>query len=452
VEIIDQALAWRELRDDEYAPVSPPSVVPDLSTRPASLGVAVDLGTTEIRVTVWDTVRGRRLGGCTGPNPQSAFGADVLSRLGTASWRREDAAAIGRVARDAIGDAIGYVLRRARLDRSEVGRVVVVGNTAMLSLLTECGYDALLEPDNWAREIDCPVPDAGAWVRSWGLSSGARVDVARSLAGFVGSDLLADVLATGMTERSAKTLLIDFGTNSEIAVWDGTTLWATSTPGGPAFEGCGTEFGVPAGPGAVYRVRPRDGSGAFDCDAIGDPPPRGLCGSALVDVIASLVRDGRLKESGNFAREVGDAGVVIVGGEPGLVLRKRDVDAFQRAKAAIGAGTRCLLEEAGVPFSGLERVCVCGAFGRSLDVSNAQRVGLLPGGVCLGRFEMWGNAALAGCELLLQAPEGVTTLDRTRSNARLVNLARVPTFDDRFLESLYLEPARETRMTEGEPA
>ena len=452
VEIIDQAVAWRELRDDEYAPVSPPSVPPVLSAVPAGLGVAVDLGTTEIRVTLWDTVRGRRLGGCTGPNPQSAFGADVLSRLGTASWTGEDAAIIGRVARDAIGDAIGYVLRRAHLDRSDVGRVVIVGNTAMLALLTECGYDALLEPDNWAREIDCPVPDAGAWVRSWGLPSGTRVVVARSLAGFVGSDLLADVLATGMTQRSAKTLLIDFGTNSEIAVWDGTTLWVTSTPGGPAFEGCGTDFGVPAEAGAVYRVRPLAGSDGFDCDAIGDQPPRGLCGSALVDVVACLVRDGRLKKTGNFAREIGDNGVVVVGGEPELVLRKRDVDAFQRAKAAIGAGTRCLLEEAGVPSSGLERVCVCGAFGRSLDVPNAQWVGLLPGGVCLERFEMWGNAALAGCELLLLAPEGVAALDRARSNARLVNLARVPMFDDRFVESLYLEPARETRMAEGEPA
>jgi len=260
------------------------------------------------------------------------------------------------------------------------------------------------------------------------------------------------VLATGMTQRSAKTLLIDFGTNSEIAVWDGTTLWATSTPGGPAFESCGTDFGVPAEAGAVYRAIPGDASGGFACDVIGAEAPRGLCGSALVDVVACLVRDGRLKRTGNFAPEVGDDGVVIVEGEPDLVLRKRDVDAFQRAKAATGAGTLSLLEEAGVPPSDLERVCICGAFGRFLDVSNAQRVGLLPGDVAFERFEMWGNAALAGCELLLFAPEGGAAVERLRTRARLLNLAQVPAFDDRFVENLYLEPAGETRIAEGEPA
>ena len=452
VEIVDAAIAWRDLREDEYTPVPLPSEPRGIRTSSAGLGVAVDLGTTEIRVTVWDLSRRRGLGGCLGPNPQSTFGADVLSRLGTASWTGEDAAGVGRVARDAIGDAIDYVLLREHLDRSEVCRVVIVGNSAMLALLTECGYDALLEHDNWAREIDCHVSDARAWVRAWGLPESARVEVARPLAGFVGSDLLADVLATGMIEGTGKTLLLDLGTNTEIAVWDGTVLWVTSTPGGPAFESCGTDFGVPAEAGAVYRAMPRDASGTFACDVIGGEAPRGLCGSALVDVVASLVRDGRLKRTGNFAPEVGDDGVVVAEGEPDLVLRRRDVDAFQRAKAAIGAGTQCLLEEAGVPQSALERVYVCGAFGRFLDVANAQQVGLLPGTLSPDRFGLCGNAALAGCELLLFAPEGGAAVERLRTRARLLNLAQVPAFDDRFVENLYLEPAGETRITEGEPA
>jgi len=449
VEIVDPASSWRELGADEYAPVSPglPSAV---SAHPVGLGIAVDLGTTEIRVSAWDMPGRRRLAGCSGPNPQAGFGADVLTRLGTASRSPEDAAMIGRIARDAIGDAIGEVLRIGRLDRSEVCRVVIVGNTAMLALLTEEGGDTLLDPNSWSREVHCNVSDELAWLQAWGLSENAHIEVVRPLAGFVGSDLLAGVLATGMTEGPAKTLLIDFGTNSEIAVWDGTTLWVTSTPGGPAFEGCGTDIGVPAEAGAVFRVRPHDAAGNFSYEVIGGRPPRGLCGSALVDVIVCLVRDGRLKKTGNFAPQVGDDGVVVVKGEPDLVLRKRDVDAFQRAKAATGAGTTCLLEEAGIASGALERVYVCGAFGRFLDVANAQEVGLLPGAVLPERFELWGNAALAGCELLLFAAGGATCLERIRARARLVNLAQVRGFDDRFVESLYLEPIGEPRIAKDE--
>jgi len=451
VEVLDPAIAWRELGEDEFAPVSVapvPSGAPDVSK---GLGVAVDLGTTQIRVTVWDMSGRRRLGGCSGLNPQTGFGANVLARLETATSSGEGAATIGRVARDAIGDAIEHVLRWGRLDRSEVRHVVIVGNTSMLALLTESGHGALLEPEFWSREIECHVTDPRAWARAWGLPESTRIEIARPLAGFVGSDLLADVLATGMTERTAKTLLLDIGTNSEIAMWDGAVLWVTSTPGGPAFEGCGTDFGMPAEAGAVCRVRPREASGGFSCDVIGGQVPQGLCGSALVDVIACLVREGSLKRTGNFAAEVGDSSVVVVEGRPDLVLMKRDVDAFQRAKAAIGAGTQCLLEEAEVAASNLERVYVCGAFGHFLDVANSQEIGLLPSNVSSESFELWGNAALAGCELLLFAPEGAAALERVREKARLVNMAFVPGFDDLFVQNLYLEPAGELQTVGGDP-
>ena len=138
-------------------------------------------------------------------------------------------------------------------------------------------------------------------------------------------------------------LLIDFGTNSEIALWDGRSLWVTSAAGGPAFEGCGIGCGTPAEPGAICRVtRPRsDRPAALEFQTIDDEKPRGLCGSGLVDLIACLLESGKLTRIGRFSAEVPRGGIVLLNGDrQPLVLTKRDVDIFQRAKAAIFAGVR----------------------------------------------------------------------------------------------------------------
>jgi len=424
---------WRSLGPQEIpkGPVIAPSPKKDGDHK--RYGVAVDLGTTHISLCFWDMGDAVRLSGRFGLNQQLHYGSDVMTRLVSAHRSREDANVISRAARDSIGDALLDICSREGYDPGQIGHLVIVGNTAMLSLLTGRGFELLLRPEYWTREIDCEPLGTDDWFASRSLHH-MTVEIVQPLAGFVGSDLLAGLVATELAEDTRPALLIDFGTNSEIALWDGRALWVTSAAGGPAFEGGGARCAMPAGPGAVYRIDERDGR--IDAQVIGIGKASGFCGSGMVDIVAYLVRTGNVDRIGNcVSGPNGDVPVEI----RHIMPEKKDIDAFQRAKAAIGAGVKFLMDGARLQPGDLGRVCVCGVFGRYLNLRNAQKIGLLPS-LPSERIELWGNAALAGCEALLLSSEMRDHVSLLRKKCRLVNLSQAPEFEDLFLENLYLQP------------
>lgn len=428
--------AWRALDLGEEAP---PTAAP---RRPggARYGVAVDLGTTHLRLALWDLAAGRRVAARTGRNPQGRFGADVLTRLAAAAESPELAHEVGQAARAAIGAGLADIFARDLDPRAggAVGEVVVVGNTAMLALLAGRNYATLLHPDHWEQAIDCRPAQVRPWCLDWGVGPDCRVELVQPLAGFVGSDLLAGVLAVELTAGPPGSLFVDFGTNTELALWDGQRLWVTSTPGGPAFEGSGISCGMPAEPGAIARAAAIDATPRFSFEVIGSGAPRGLCGSGLIDVVAALVDSGALHSGGRFKRPAGAEGFAL---GTDLVVRAADVDALQRAKAGVAAAVLCLLEQAGLGLDELRRVVVAGAFGRFLRVAAAQRIGLLPP-LPPARIELYGNTALAGCERLLFATDRATVHRALVAQARLINLSLLSAFDERFIDNLRLQPMR----------
>jgi uncharacterized 2Fe-2S/4Fe-4S cluster protein (DUF4445 family) len=406
----------------------------------APLGVAVDLGTTYLSVLLCDLDTGRWLAGCRGHNPQSTFGADILTRLAAAVAAPAAARRMRHQTIAAIGSALWHLAVRQGVSLERIGAVTLVGNTAMSALVSGQHLDRLIEPRHWAEAVEWLPPDTGDWALAWGLLPGTRILAAPPLAGLIGSDLLAGVLATGLTEAAdgGGHLLIDFGTNSELALWDGAVLWCTSAAGGPAFECSGMRCGYPAEPGAIARVRFRGETP--DYRVIGGGAPRGLCGSGLVDLIAGLRRTGRLDERGRFAPDVPPAGYALgQGQDPGapLVLSSADVDLLQRAKAAIGVGIMALLAKAGMRYADLRRLCVGGTFGHALDIPNARALGLLPP-LPAERIELCGNTALAGCADLLVQPARLARLQALSERARVINLAQYADFEAAFLDHLYL--------------
>lgn len=410
------------------------------AARAHPLGVAVDLGTLQIRVALWDLETKTRLAARVGLNPQRDLGVDVLTRLTAAAESDQTARELSWLVRGAIGDALAEMAGAVGCELRRVRRVAVVGNTAMLCLLANRQRGVLLQPDAWTREIDCTPTDTAAWAAAWGIAADALVQVIPPLAGFVGSDFLAAVLATRLTEGVANTLLVDVGTNSEIGFWDGETLWATSSPGGPAFESAGAGCGMPAETGAIFRFEREAGTASgFRCEVIGVGEPRGICGSGLVDAVACLLEAGTLNAAGRFARGVDERGVVLATGRGEIVLRRRDIDAFQRAKSATAAGVACVLARTGRSAEELERLCVCGAFGSHLNVRRAQAVGLLPT-MPSERVELHENAALRGCERLLLANEGAAGVASLKRITKLINLATAPEYEERFVEHLFLRP------------
>jgi uncharacterized 2Fe-2S/4Fe-4S cluster protein (DUF4445 family) len=226
-----------------------------------------------------------------------------------------------------------------------------------------------------------------------------------------------------------------------MALWDGTILWVTSAAGGPAFEGSGMGCAVPAEPGAIVRVR---AGTPLHFEVMGGGEPKGVCGSGLVDWVACLRQAGTLSSRGNLVDGAGEEALSLGGKGSQILLCKRDVDVFQRAKAAISAGVHLLGQRAGIAGQDLRRIVTTGLFGRALDVVNAQAIGLLPA-TAPTRVETYDNLALAGCEIVLTSTDGARAVETLRASARLLNLGQCAEFEELFVQGLFLAPM------EGQP-
>jgi uncharacterized 2Fe-2S/4Fe-4S cluster protein (DUF4445 family) len=405
-------------------------------------GVAVDLGTTHLRVTLWNLRTGQRIASRKGINPQDSFGADVLTRLDAALQHIEKAQKLSELVREAIINALRDMLAREvgeiKLMLPEIGQMTIVGNTAMLALLTSQGYADLLNPDFWQTQINCQPENYATWHAQWSLPN-AKIEIFPPIAGFVGSDLTADLIATKLCDGANAAILLDVGTNTEIALWTGKKLLITSVPGGSALETVGIQNGMAAESGAIVHIKQNENG--LILETINHESARGFCGSGLVDAIAVLVATKALKPSGRFAQSTNGQGFALIANNPHTVIMGRDVDAFQRAKAAIGSAMETLLYLAEMTWTDIERLCVCGAFGKHLNIENAQALGLLPP-ISAEKIELNADASLAGCELALLSDENFVLFEKIAANAQTFNLSLILDYEDRYINHLLLKPIR----------
>ncbi|MDD2761324.1 MAG: ASKHA domain-containing protein [Methylomonas sp.] len=403
-------------------------------------GVAVDLGTTHIRLSLWNRQTARCIASRYSINPQVAHGADVLTRLDAERLDEEDGLRIGLEARKALIEGVRDILSRDMGEvgpiLKQVGQVVIVGNTAMLMLVCGDSGESLYRLDNWQRPIECLVDDVDAWRRAWRMPN-AEIKIAQPIAGFVGSDLLADLFATQLTEGAFPALLADFGANTEVALWDGKRVWVTSVPGGPAFEGVGMRNGLTAETGAICRVRKLEAG--WRLDTLCDTPARGYCASGFIDAVALLLEEGQLKPSGRFAKAQPEGGVFLDPNNWRTAIYGGDIDIFQRAKASFAAAMMQLFGFAGLALEQLDTLWICGSFGHYLDLNNAARVGLLPA-IDPARVKLAANASLAGCEKILVEPGADRALAAILNKVKVVNLGGVFEYENRFIEHLRLQP------------
>lgn len=379
------------------------------------LGVAVDVGSTTVVAQLLDLSDARVLGVRSAVNAQAAHGADIMTRLDLAV--RDG----GRL-RDLLRRQIGALVHELLHGREEVPvNICLVGNTAMHHLFAGHPVAALAVHPFQPH-------DGSAWT-STGDALGwpwpCPVRFLPCLGGFVGSDLLAGILALGL-DPAAQDLevLVDLGTNGEIAVAGRGRLLCTSTAAGPAFEGARISCGMRATTGAIARVRP--GAERLDCEVLGGAKARGICGSGLVDALAAACELGWLGESGRLR---GRQDLPLV---EGLSLLAGDVREVQLAKGAIAAGIGLLLGELGASVADVARCHVAGAFGNSIDPAAAHRIGLLP--VPAERCVAAGNSALLGCKrALFEAPERWQGL-ATRCEHRDLNA--YPGFMDAYVDGM----------------
>lgn len=403
-------------------------------------GLAVDLGTTHIRLSLWNRQTGRHLGSRVGINPQVAFGADILTRLDANHLQHETQGILCREARQAIIGGVRDILSR---DLGEItpilaaiGKVLIVGNTVMLTLICGGDSDQLYELENWHQAVTCLAEDEEAWKQEWRMPN-AEISITQPLAGFVGSDLLADLFATGITQQAQPMLLVDLGTNTEIALWDGNTVWVTSVPGGPAFEGVGMRNGMQAETGAIFKVARQDSD--WQLATIGNSPIRGFCASGFIDAIALLLQEHLLKSSGRFTQPQPEQGYRLATDNRHSAIFASDIDIFQRAKASTAAAMAYLLSVTNLTVSDLKCLWICGNLGQHLDLGHAIQLGLLPE-MPRERIKLFTEASLAGCEAFLLNPHAANHLDTIIQSAKLINLGNLCAYEELFIENLRLQP------------
>lgn len=419
------------------------------------INVAVDLGTTNISLAADRTDPNDLHGEACVQNAQTQWGADVMTRLLAAS-HPATATELQNAAIDSIGAGLDRLGEELGFARTGIARIAVVGNAAMLALLTGRNHQLLLDPAHWKVPVACaPIPHELLQAR-WGLPARARIEVVQPMAGLLGSDLLAGLLATRIDASSAPALLMDVGANSEIALWDGQQLFATSAAGGAVFEGVGISCGAPASVGAVCRVH-QDATGRWHYDVIqpgacgagagagqvrqadamvAEGDAIGICASGLVDAVALLRGEGKLTRTGQLRRGTGSR--ISLPGSP-FWLTTRDIELLARAKAVIGSGCEVVCRRAGIGADRLEAVHVAGALGGYLDAEHASSIGLVPA-VAARVLQHRGNTALAGCRTYLADPSIRRLADELRARVQVISLATAREFEDAYFRNLYLRP------------
>ena len=399
-----------------------------VSGRP--LRVAVDIGTTTLAVCLVDAAEGKVLSVRTAANAQKSWGSDVVARIQAVIDDKAALEALHRVVVKQIEALVNDQLSAAGRVAAELDRVVVAGNTVMLHLFT--GAD----PSGMAcvpfRPIFLDTKTFLAADLGFAFPSPCQVSVLPGISAFVGADISAGVLATGLHLAEKTELLLDIGTNGEMVLGNSHGLVSTATAAGPAFEGAQITHGCPGVPGALDHAGWADQG--FWYTTIGDQPLTGICGSGLLDLAAVLRRGGQLDETG-YLELPEDQEEFFPDPAHAVSLSQGDIRQLQLAKGAIAAGLEILCLKAGVTIATIDTVHLAGGFGTFLRPSSALAIGLLPQGL-RGKVVPAGNTALKGALAVLAHEEALTQIQTIASQTRAVDLSTEAAFQMAFAEAM----------------
>lgn len=431
------------------------------NTEGRNYAIAVDIGTTTVCTQLLDIsspfderikqkgrTEGRIAGESSDYNGQISFGEDVISRIMYAQkpggLKRLQASIV-----DTINRLIDEMVEQTGINKNDVTLVVLAGNTTMIHLILG------LDPHNLMLEPYVPttteIPTVTAERIGLRASQSASTRFFPSVASYVGGDVVAGVLASGMFQRDEIALFIDVGTNGEIVVGNKEWLTCASCSAGPAFEGGGISSGVRAVRGAIEQVRISPSTLEPMLLTVGKGRPIGICGSGLIDTMAELFETGLIEQNGKFH---GDAGTERIRERQGIreyvvcyaedtaigrdiVITEADIDNLMRAKAAIYAGYRVLLENVGLDTGDIERVIIAGGFGHHVGLEKAKVIGLLPD-IPDDKFLFLGNGSLLGARLACLSYKLGVEAKAIAERMTNIELSNSKSFMDHFVAAMFI--------------
>ena len=413
-------------------------------TTARNFGIAIDLGTTKIAALLVDLSTGKTIDKKGVMNPQISFGEDVMSRIDFASENNLKLKQIQQVVIDAINGVVKDLCDLNDIKTTEILEMTLVGNTAMHHLflglpVRQLGLSPF--PALTSESIDLKSREVGI-----SIASGGYIYLMPVVAGFIGSDHIAMILASGLNDMKGNCIGIDIGTNTEIALISKGKLYSVSTASGPAFEGAHIRYGMRAAPGAIERVIIDSKTCIPNIQTIDDKVPVGICGSGILDAIAEFLKANIINSRGKFnpdsrcickdnlgnlqyvltpqfhkkrinkiqtckvdnTRNIGsatekntkDTGDFLDLCDECISINQRDIVEIQLAKGAMRAGIEILLENAGIDFTDIDRIIIAGAFGSYIDPKNVINIGMFPN-VELKKISQVGNAASIGAKMAL---------------------------------------------------
>ena len=410
------------------------------------LGLAVDLGSTKIAAYLMDLGSGKTLAARGAMNPQFAYGDDIVSRLSFVLEKRGGGKLMQKLVIDEVNRLLLDLCSEVDTHPNEIVEAVIVGNTAMHHLLLKLPVGQLASAPYVPAvkgALDIKARDLGL-----NIAAGAYVHVLPNIAGFVGADHVAMLLATKeIWQKESLALAIDIGTNSEVSLIDSAEIASVSCASGPAFEGAAVKNGMRAAAGAIERLR--ISGNAVDYLTIDKAKPIGICGSGILDAIAQLRLAGVVDKSGrmlnNHARVRDDKmqrEFIISEGErnelPAITITQKDVRAIQLAKGALRSGIQTLLNARDHSSEEIKKVIIAGAFGSYIDVSSAIITGMLPS-LPLNRFEQVGNAAGMGAKLALISGSKRAEAQSIASKVHYIELAAAPDYVKILVEAVGMD-------------
>jgi len=425
------------VRDREVIAISP--------RHSPQLGLAIDLGTTKIAGYLVNLDNGQTLAAEGVMNPQISYGEDIISRITAAIKLPDVGLQLRKMVSETLNGLAVSLCAKGSNSTEDIVEAVVVGNTAMHHLFIGLPIRQLaLSPfvPAVSRSLDIKARDLNLH-----LAPGAYVHFLPNIAGFVGADHVAMLLATGALQAKEPLIVLDIGTNTEVSFVNNGNITAVSCASGPAFEGGHIRDGMRAASGAIERLRITDNN--IEYQTIDNEPPVGICGSGILDAMAQLYlagiidKDGRMKgnrprlRTHNTQREYVLVSKKERGGKSPIAVTQGDIRELQMGKAAIRTGIQVLLEANQQTDKDIKKIIIAGAFGSYINVASAIETGMLPA-LPLDCFRQVGNAAGMGAKLALISREKRDEAKTIASKVNYIELASAPNFSKTFMQASYL--------------
>jgi len=388
-------------------------------------GAAVDIGTTTIKVMIVDLISGEARGQASEYNAQIARGEDVISRIIFAGKGSGDQT-LRELVLETINECLIRASKRAKTSPEKIYKTVLSGNSTMMHLLLNIPPASIrLAP---YITVTNHIPPLTARDLGIGTYPQGKAIILPGVASYVGSDISAGVLSSGMSETEKITLFLDVGTNGEMVLGSKEWLVTCACSAGPAFEGAGVIHGMRATTGAIDEVWINENTYEATWRVIGGEKPKGLCGSALISLLAEMLMTGVINKSGRFdySLETQD-----------IILSEVDIDNLMRAKAAIFAGFSVLADSVGVPLGSVEQLLIGGGFGQYINVEKAIQIGLLPD-MPWEKFNFLGNTSLKGAYLALLDRNNRDEITEIANKMTYIELSADNRFFDAFTSAMFL--------------